>query len=488
MFLMIPFEFCFPYSSHKLLQNKAKQLTTISKGGYASLKTCDYKHFLIPLLIIVIVIYWATSYSTFQLVANPNNLETDMEVAVKFYIPMRQEDLTEKITVTPELPHTLVYYKVRWSNSTTAILHLNQTGYPRGQLLNIKITGAKTIIPFIKKNISTEIRPQLPLKLISKTHPNNIPSRGPLTIDFNTPVNPDSLKSSVVLPAPGRLEPVKLYINNKSYTNFSRWSFYPDKPLRQGANYKFVLKQEICSIGGSKLQKNETIYFNTATAPRVISTLPEANASEVKLYRSIKITTDKPLNSASIEVIKSGTNTITPGKVEVKGNNVIFHPSECFLPNQSYKVRLTGKSHENEPIDEYIYFFTTVDMGDRYWVDVNLSKKHTMTVYRGNKVIRTMLASGGKSTTPSPLGYFYTQDRGHSFWSPRFGEGATYWVRLVGQVLVHSVPRDHRWQVKEEEHEKLGLPASHGCVRLSEQNAKWFFENIPTGTLVIIHE
>lgn len=452
------------------------------------MKTRQYSRFLIPVLIFVIVIYWVTSYSTFQLVDNPNNSGTDIEVAVKFYFPMCQEDLTERITVIPELPHTLVYYKAGWSNHTTAILNIRQTGYPQGQLLNIKITGAKTIIPFIKKNINAEIRPQLPLKLVSKTHLKNIPSRGPLPIDFNTPVNPARFKSSVVLPGPGRLEPVKLYINNKFYTDFSRWRFYPDKPFIRGADYKVFLKREICSMGGIKLQKNETINFNTATPPRVVSTLPEKNASQVKLYRSIKISTDKPLNSASIEVTKSGTNTITPGQVEVNGNKVIFQPSECFLPNQSYKVRLTGKSDENEPMDEYIYYFTTVDMGDSYWVDVNLGKKHTMVVYRNNKVIRTMLASGGKSTTPSPLGYFYTQDRGHSFWSPRFGEGATYWVRLVGQVLVHSIPRDHRWQVKEEEHEKLGLPASHGCIRLSEQDAKWFFENIPSGTLVIIHE
>lgn len=97
-------------------------------------------------------------------------------------------------------------------------------------------------------------------------------------------------------------------------------------------------------------------------------------------------------------------------------------------------------------------------------------------------------ASGGKSETPTPLGDFYTQDRGQSFWSPRFGEGATYWVRLVGQVLVHSVPRDSQWRIKEDEHAKLGLPASHGCIRLSEEDAKWFYENIPTGTLVIIHQ
>jgi len=98
-----------------------------------------------------------------------------------------------------------------------------------------------------------------------------------------------------------------------------------------------------------------------------------------------------------------------------------------------------------------------------------------------------MLASGGRAETPTPLGFFHTQDRGSSFWSPRFGEGATFWVRLAGQILIHSVPRDDRWEIKKDEHKKLGLPASHGCIRLSEEDAKWVYQNIPRGTLVIIH-
>ncbi|KKM11979.1 hypothetical protein SY88_05955 [Clostridiales bacterium PH28_bin88] len=98
-----------------------------------------------------------------------------------------------------------------------------------------------------------------------------------------------------------------------------------------------------------------------------------------------------------------------------------------------------------------------------------------------------MLASGGKPGQDTPYGMYRTKDRGSSFWSERFGEGATYWVRLHGQYLVHSVPKDANWQTKEEEHAKLGLPASHGCVRLSDADARWFYQNVPPGATVIIH-
>lgn len=33
----------------------------------------------------------------------------------------------------------------------------------------------------------------------------------------------------------------------------------------------------------------------------------------------------------------------------------------------------------------------------------------------------------------------------------------------------------------------MGLPATHGCVRLTPEDAGRFYKNIPDGTVVIIH-
>ena len=34
---------------------------------------------------------------------------------------------------------------------------------------------------------------------------------------------------------------------------------------------------------------------------------------------------------------------------------------------------------------------------------------------------------------------------------------------------------------------RLGINASHGCVRLALSNAKWIYDNIPRGTKVVIY-
>ncbi|MCG0277681.1 MAG: L,D-transpeptidase [Thermanaeromonas sp.] len=49
------------------------------------------------------------------------------------------------------------------------------------------------------------------------------------------------------------------------------------------------------------------------------------------------------------------------------------------------------------------------------------------------------------------------------------------------------MPMDRNQRIIPEEAAKLGTPASHGCVRLEVDNAKWIYDYIPPGTPVYIH-
>lgn len=129
------------------------------------------------------------------------------------------------------------------------------------------------------------------------------------------------------------------------------------------------------------------------------------------------------------------------------------------------------------------------DIVEGLWVEVALKEEgHKVIVREDNEVIKEMTCSGGTEDEPTLLGTFNLENRGLWFYSERFKEGATYWVRITEQYLFHGIPRDKDWNIIEEELEKLGGPASHGCIRLGEDNAKWFYENVPDGTTVIIHD
>ncbi|MBX6378833.1 MAG: L,D-transpeptidase, partial [Clostridia bacterium] len=126
--------------------------------------------------------------------------------------------------------------------------------------------------------------------------------------------------------------------------------------------------------------------------------------------------------------------------------------------------------------------------GGEWRIEVDVSQQR-VRVYRGTELVRDMLASTGVPEKPTPLGSFRIQNRGEWFYSRKYRQGGFYWVSFLnwGEYLFHSVPTDADRQIIAEEAARLGQPASHGCVRLSLEDARWLYEVIPAGTPVEIH-
>ena len=133
-----------------------------------------------------------------------------------------------------------------------------------------------------------------------------------------------------------------------------------------------------------------------------------------------------------------------------------------------------------------------------FWIKVALLKNRTYLM-SGNKVIYTMYCSGGlfhkdpntgKMVSDTPTGTYQIQpERGQSFFNNSLNEGANYWVSWKdnGVYLFHTVPTKKDGSYNVSEAEKLGKqPASHGCIRLSVQDAKWMMQNLKVGTKVVV--
>lgn len=112
------------------------------------------------------------------------------------------------------------------------------------------------------------------------------------------------------------------------------------------------------------------------------------------------------------------------------------------------------------------------------------SSSHTVGVFQGSQYQWNMVHSwpcgNGAWMTPTVKGIFTVSDRGYSFGS---GYTCYYWTQFYGDYLFHSIlywPGTHIVQDG-----TLGASVSHGCVRLSLENAKWIYDNIPRGTTVV---
>lgn len=121
-----------------------------------------------------------------------------------------------------------------------------------------------------------------------------------------------------------------------------------------------------------------------------------------------------------------------------------------------------------------------------YYVEVD-RVNGVMTVYDSSRTVpvKTIRVSVGLPGTPTPLSYGGTYElrrslRWQPLMGPSWGQYGTH-VYLAGQggIFVHSVAssqmNNHNLPVAE--YNKLGNPASHGCIRACVADAKWVYDN-----------
>ena len=129
---------------------------------------------------------------------------------------------------------------------------------------------------------------------------------------------------------------------------------------------------------------------------------------------------------------------------------------------------------------------SNIQSASKFLLTVELKEQST-NIFIGKigewKLIKKIACSTGAAGYDTPKGSFQIGSRGEWFFSNKYKEGAEYWTSFFGDFLFHSLPMNSNRIVIDE---TLGTPASHGCVRLKIQDAKWIYDNINSGSKVII--
>lgn len=208
--------------------------------------------------------------------------------------------------------------------------------------------------------------------------------------------------------------------------------------------------------------------------PAVASVSP-ANGAVVGVAHPVVVTftapvTDRPGAERSIHVASPSN---VPGHFEWVSNNVVQ-----WVPNHYWPA------HTHVSVGVHA-LKTGFDTGDALLGVASLSG-HTFTVSRNGEVLRTMPASMGKPSRPTPIGNFTALEKertvvmdsrtiGIPLSSPEgYKITAQYAVRVTWSgVYVHSAP----WSVDSQGHTNV----SHGCINLSPDNAAWYFNQVSVG-------
>ena len=160
--------------------------------------------------------------------------------------------------------------------------------------------------------------------------------------------------------------------------------------------------------------------------------------------------------------------------------------------------------------DSSVYWDATGEWGQPYLVAVN--RAHcTVTVYgqdgNGNYTVpvKAMACSVGREGHETPISMNVVGQRFHSAWRAEWcymvdGSYGRYAISIDTSlapneydrwgIMFHSVCYYSQdiWKLEYDEYNKLGSPASLGCIRLCVGDEMWLYDNCPEGFPIIIYD
>lgn len=113
-------------------------------------------------------------------------------------------------------------------------------------------------------------------------------------------------------------------------------------------------------------------------------------------------------------------------------------------------------------------------------------KKQKLKYLVSDIVLKEFPISSGKASMKTPSGEFKIVNKSKKAWSNTYKLWMPYWLGLGnGSFGIHELPLWPSGYREGASH--LGIPVSHGCIRLGIGPAAYLFERVGVGTKVIIN-
>ena len=149
------------------------------------------------------------------------------------------------------------------------------------------------------------------------------------------------------------------------------------------------------------------------------------------------------------------------------------------------RIVVTTKDAFNETLSESTLNSVESTSITKNFILVDLSQQEVYIFYGTDhkwKLINSFSCGSGKASTPTIRGHFRLGIKGLYFISGT-SIYCRYFSQISGNYLFHSILYDKNGNVIDG---TLGVEESHGCVRLALANAKYIYDNIPTGSEIWI--
>jgi len=189
---------------------------------------------------------------------------------------------------------------------------------------------------------------------------------------------------------------------------------------------------------------------------------------------------DKKINASNNETIEEGRTGVyldkTRALAEIKAQI-----------SNSNTIRVTLQTYEEAPEEVKVFPAEGIVPG-RYegkYIDIDLSQQQ-LCMIETNNVLGCYMISSGKASMPTPTGTRFIQSKHPKAWSAKYGLYMPFWQAMGGGYGIHELPEWPSGYKEGENH--LGIPVSHGCVRLGVGPAATLYNWSEIGTPVYIHK
>ncbi|MFA5986617.1 MAG: L,D-transpeptidase family protein [Parcubacteria group bacterium] len=327
----------------------------------------------------------------------------------------------------------------------------------------------------------------------------------PFTIQFDKPIDIKYYQSNLDL---SPRTPMTAVINNDhtqiTLTPTTTWTigqaYTLDLPAGRATNFMPI--------------DSAQFVFSISARPQVIDVVPATGAVDVRLdiEDPITIQFDKSTEGFYIDFQLDPPIDVKYQNNERKTQFDIL-PQKPLADGTRYTLTIRSKAL-NAPDDTYTTIhttsFTTLAPKPKTWaenlqerveqakkftvaqiktgkyIDVNLATQ-IMTTFENGRIIDSYLISSGKAGMPTPKGTHRVYNKNPRPWSKQYGLYMPFWMAITGdgKYGIHELPEWPGGYKEGQNH--LGIPVSHGCMRLGVGPAKKVYDWADIGTPVIVY-
>ena len=286
----------------------------------------------------------------------------------------------------------------------------------------------------------------------------------------------------------------------------------PEGFWKPESEYKIFLPEGRNALLTKTLARD--VVFSTVAFPAVKKVVPENGAKEVVLGAEdpILVEFDKPADKFYIKFSLDPESDLTY-QINEERTQFKLLPKAYTREGIGYRLSVFAKYWEDPddnfekiyessfetrpplPIEwekdfslrlEQAKKYTRPQIADGKYIDVNLSTQ-IMTIFESGRLLGSYLISSGKRGMDTPKGRHAIFNKTPRAWSKTYGLYMPYWMAIVpgGKFGIHELPEWPGGYKEGANH--LGIPVSHGCMRLGVGPAKTIYDWADIGTPVIVY-